>query len=369
MSALPMMSKAKSRMLLAHVFFASILLSTKVVEDKSCPTAWTDMVQIGYNPDFIASLNDPEVILFVLAHEVLHIVLKHGFRLRGRNPKVWNIACDHAINLMLKAAGFKLWVNCYHDDRFKGMSAEAIYDLLMREPEQGAGGGNGRQDGGMPGDLHEPGNLDPEQQAVIERRIDQMVAQAASMARMAGKLSGDLAKLVDGILNPPLPWQQLLREYATQGLRLDETWSRRDRRHPDIYLPGKEGQTMGEVVIIGDASGSTTAQMFAQIGAEMVEIIEAVQPERLRVIWADDDECVLEEVFEAGDLIELHPKGGGGTDMRKPCLYVEKFEPIVVILVTDGYTPWPTEEPPYPLIVCCSTDAEVPIGRVVRLTP
>ena len=109
--------------------------------------------------------------------------------------------------------------------------------------------------------------------------------------------------------------------------------------------------------------------MFAQVGCEIDEIAEQVKPERVRMIWADDAECSREEVFERGDEIVLHPKGGGGTDMRKPLKFAEEYDPIVVILITDGLTPWPNTEPPYPLIVICTTTANVPIGQVVRMNP
>ena len=36
-------------------------------------------------------------------------------------------------------------------------------------------------------------------------------------------------------------------------------------------------------------------------------------------------------------------------------------------MFTDGYTPWPDIEPEYPLIVCCTTDTEVPIGMDIRI--
>jgi hypothetical protein len=38
-----------------------------------------------------------------------------------------------------------------------------------------------------------------------------------------------------------------------------------------------------------------------------------------------------------------------------------------VVLFTDGYTPWPEVEPDYPLIVCCTTDAPVPVGMDIRI--
>src|ERR1035437_9956868 len=114
------MQKAKARMVLKHAFFASLVLSTKVSESRSLSTAATDMRQIWYNPDFIESL-DPEVILFVLVHEVMHIALKHGLRMQGRTPTRWNIAADFAINWMLHKAKFKIWEKCYCDAKYDGM--------------------------------------------------------------------------------------------------------------------------------------------------------------------------------------------------------------------------------------------------------
>jgi predicted metal-dependent peptidase len=359
------MQKAKAQMLIKHVFFASLLLTTKVVPDDSMPTAYTDYTKIGYNPDFIESL-DKETVLFVLAHEIMHMVLKHGMRVQGRDREAWNIAADHAINLQLKKAGFKLWKHCCQDPRFEGMSAEQIYDIIIKEP--GKKGGRGDDQGGMSGDVRPPPDMTAEDRAVFERRLDQNIAQAASMARMAGKLSADLARLVEGALNPPLPWRALLREFMTQTTPEDETWARRNRRFPTIYLPTRWSEKMGEVVIIGDTSGSMGNEVFAQIGAEMTELVEQVKPERVRVIWADDAPVSREEIFEPGDPIVLHPKGGGGTDMRKPLRFVERYDPVVVVLITDGYTPWPASEPPYPLIVCCTTEQDCPVGSVVRMS-
>lgn len=370
MNNMTAIQKAKSKMLVKHCFFASLLLSTEIKPDPGCGTAWTDMRVIGFDPAFIESLK-PDVVLFVLAHEIMHIILKHGFRMQGRNAKIWNIACDHAINIQLKKAGLKLWAHCYCDEEnFAGMSAEQIYDVLIQEKTtpKGKGGKDKGDQGGLSNDVRAPGDMDQEERAVAERQIDQKVAQAASMARMADDLSDDLERLVNGILNPPLPWQQLLREFMTEATPEDESWNRRNRRFPTIYLPTRWSVRMGEITLIGDTSGSISNQTFAQIGAELAEIVEQVKPERVRMVWADT-KVAGEQVFEEGEDIELHPMGGGGTDMRVPLRFVEKYEPLVCVLITDGETPWPDAEPPYPLIVCCTTDEEVPIGRVVRMNP
>jgi predicted metal-dependent peptidase len=361
--------KARARMLLKHPFFATLTLSCPLEVDNNIPTAATDMRKIIYNEQFIEDLK-VDVVEFVIAHEVAHVMFKHGLRRNGRNPKMWNVACDYAINYILHESGFEIWDQCLFDKKYAGMSAEQIYDLLEKE-YGGKGGKEGGNDGlpsdGLGDDLTEGEPLSPEERAVVDRQIEQRIAQAASVARMAGKLSGGLERFVNEILNPAVPWQDLLREYMTRVVHDDESWSRRNRRFTNVFLPSKHNVKMGEVVIIGDTSGSITNAELARIGSEAASLAESVKPESIRLVWADT-EVAGEQVFDTYDTIVPEPKGGGGTDMRVPLAHVEQYDPQVVILVTDGYTPWPEVEPNYPLIVCCTTNVEVPIGQVVRIS-
>jgi len=166
--------------------------------------------------------------------------------------------------------------------------------------------------------------------------------------------------LVDGVLNPPQPWEIILREFMTRMVQSSETWNRRNRRFA-VTLPSRHDVGMGELCIIGDTSGSMMIdQIFAQIATEINHCNEFVKPERTRVVWADAEDCSNEQVFEPGEEVKLEPKGGGGTDMRLPLRYMEKYEPCCVILITDCYTPWPDAPTPYPLIVASTTDAPCP---------
>ena len=101
-------------------------------------------------------------------------------------------------------------------------------------------------------------------------------------------------------------------------------------------------------------------KIFAQLAQEINHCNEYVKPERTRVIWADYASFTAEQTFEPGDEVKLEPQGGGGTDMRLPLKYAEKYEPCCVILVTDTETPWPDKPTPYPLIVCSTTKGEGP---------
>jgi predicted metal-dependent peptidase len=375
------MQKARAKMLIKHPFFATLLMSTQAVEvtdPEVCPTAATDMEKLYYNPAFIESLDD-DVILFVLAHEVMHIALAHGVRLMGRHPVLWNIAADYCINLVLEETGFTVWDKALLDKKYAGMSADQVYDDLMKQVDKARKGqkGDGKtgdiagqmfgDGGGMVGDIKQADNAaDPAHQAKVQRSIQQRVAQAANVARMAGKLAGSLERLVGEILDPVVPWPVILRDYMTRVTKDDEQWNRRNRRFQDVYLPARHSEKMGEIVLIGDTSGSIGNDELCKYMAEAGAIAEDVHPERIRILWADT-RVAGEQVFEDGEPIVAKPQGGGGTDMRVPISKAEEYQPEVVVLFTDGYTPWPEVEPDYPLIVCCTTDAPVPVGMDIRI--
>lgn len=357
------LQRAKSRILLNHAFFGALLMSSRVIADSSIPTAATDMKDIFYNPDFFDAL-PPDELEGVLAHEVMHKAMEHGLRGHGRNPKLWNMAADYAINLILHESGFKLPPKVLLDDQYRDMSAEQIYDILNRNPDT-----RNRQfgDGEIGDDLREPQDSDdPQARAVAERQIRQQVAQAANIARMAGKLSGGLERFVDSVLNPTVPWQDLLREYATRVTNDTESWNKRNRRFSNLYLPARHNMRMGEIGVIVDTSGSISPDDLARVATEVEAIATMVKPERVRVIYVDAH-LAGEQVFEEGETLDLKPCGGGGTDMRVGIDYLQLFDTHVAIMLTDGYTPWPDSEPDYPLIVCCTSKVDVPVGQVVRI--
>lgn len=369
-----MYQKIRPRMLISHPFFASLLMGMPMVETKDIPTLATDMKRIFFNPDFIDGLTDDQA-LTGLAHEVLHPAFENGFRLNGRNRLLWNMACDYVNNLVLVDAGFAPIQGWLCDDKYKGWSADQVYEDLQKQAakcRKKGGSGKPGDDPGMPGggpmegDLLEPDVLSPAEQAKVERAIRQQVAQAANIARLAGKLPGELERLVGELLDPKVAWQVLLRDYMLRVTKSDETWSRRNRRFANTYLPTRYSEKMGPIVMIMDTSGSIGNDELTQYASETAAIAEDVKPESIRIVWADT-KVAGEQLFEEGEPIIPVPKGGGGTDMTVPLKHVEQYDPEVVILFTDCYTPWPESEPPYPLIVCATTNADCPIGQVVRI--
>jgi len=133
-----LLDKPSTKFILDHTMFAQLFFSLEHVCDESMPTAWCDGKRLGFNPDFFQSLTLDQQIT-VCAHELLHAALEHPWRRGARDPLIWNYACDHEVNLELKAnrfvslegVGCVMWL-C--DTQFTGWNAEKIYEHLMKNP-------------------------------------------------------------------------------------------------------------------------------------------------------------------------------------------------------------------------------------------
>lgn len=392
-TTMPVVSKAKARLLMKHPFFATLLLRTKVEITDQVPLAATNGEQMFFNPDFLAKLSIEDVMC-VMCHEIGHDSLLHSLRLAERNHDLWNQACDHAINLMLIDQGFTCpkavpggWLA---DPKYKGWSADKIYDDLRRNPPPSGGGqgddpnGAGKPGGQAPGQgqgkpgaggkrdwlhgdiLPSPAKTEAEQ-AAAQQKAKQRVAAAANMARMAGKLTGDLERMVDDFLETKVPWTDVLRDFMLRVVKSRESWNHRNKRFR-IYLPTRHEKRIGPIVFIPDTSGSMWGDDAEKVCSEMAHCANQTQPENITVLWTDTRVQGV-DVFTPDEFSydKLQMKGGGGTDMRVGLKAAEEYEPQVVVLLTDGYTPWPDAEPPFPLIVICTTKIVSPVGMTINI--
>ncbi len=135
------MQGARSELLLSHPFFASLGLKLELKSDKSCQDLWTDGKVLAYNPYFV-SLLSKEHLVCVQAHEIMHLACGHHLRRQGREEKLWNRACDYAVNSILEEAGFSLPKNLLTADKsYSHMSVDEIYVELKRLYDQDIHGG------------------------------------------------------------------------------------------------------------------------------------------------------------------------------------------------------------------------------------
>ena len=122
-------------LILDYPFWGALALRLILKEDTSCQTGWTDSITHGYNPYWIKTLLDQE-LLFHVAHEVTHCMCQHPTRLAGRNKKSYNLAADFVANSILDKAGFIIPQGRPYDPRFDGMSLDEVYVILEKEYEE-----------------------------------------------------------------------------------------------------------------------------------------------------------------------------------------------------------------------------------------
>ncbi len=380
LSRVTKLDRAKVAIVTQHPFFASILMKRKIIFDKSIPTAGVDArQQIYLNPDFAESLSVDQLV-FLLCHEVGHVIGQHAARVGSRNRKKWNIAGDAWINDMLKDAGIGEFIEGgVNMPGSKDETVDAIYNKLPDDPNGSSGGGQGQGQGGQdqgPGgigdDLLDRGTpLTDEEQTRIDAETRVEIAQAAQAAKMQGKLPTALAKIVADLIESRTPWYDILERYMVSLTRGDYSWARPNRRFigQGHYLPstGKQAK-MGEVVFQVDVSGSISKLEIDHYNGHIKRIVELCNPERVHVIYTDT-QVARHDVFECGEEVAIEFYSGGGTDMEAGFTYLdtEGIEPEVFVCLTDGYTDFDTaNKPAYPVIWVISSDVQAPYGENVH---
>jgi len=386
--------KARTALLLDHPFFGSLLYRLKDRESRAVKTMATDGISLLWNPEFVETLN-AATLAGTLAHEVMHPALHHHLRRSGRDPKRWNIACDHAINPLLVDAGLKLPEGVLLESRFRGMSAEQIYNLLEsdqdadpngdNDPQSAdSNGSNGSPDRNEAGDQSAPETdggigqvldapLESDDSPAVEeqaREWEVAVKQATTVARQAGKVPTGLDRTMEGAAEAAVDWRELLRRLWSETTPSDYSWMRPNRRHlwRGLYIPGVVRDGVGEIVIAVDCSGSISGRQLRLFEAEARSLLEGQRPERVYVLYFD---AVIQnvEIYEADQPISLNPVGGGGTEFG-PCFeWVDErgIMPQTMVFLTDLYGSFPPSAPSYPVLWASTGRRQAPFGEVIPM--
>jgi predicted metal-dependent peptidase len=390
--------KARTTLLLDHPFFGTLLFRLGGKPSRSIATMATDGVSLFYNPAFVDTLNGAE-LAGVLAHEVMHPSLQHHTRRGDRDQARWNMACDFAINPILLDAGLTLPKDVLLDNRFRGMSAERIYNLIEEDekqegstgqsesqPESGSGApkdsaqkdeaGSEPQAPSTPGgvgqvlDAPEPEAESGPSVAVQAREWQIAVEQAETVAKVAGKLPGGAVRAVEASRAAKVDWRELLRRAWSDTIPADYSWTRPNRRHvwSGLYLPGVTSQGVGEIAIAIDCSGSVSSRQLGLFESEVRSILAGERPRLVYVLYFDAA-VQKTETYQAGQPVSLSPVGGGGTDFR-PCfdwLGERGIMPQTLVFLTDLCGRFPSEAPPYPVIWASTETRRAPFGEVVPM--
>jgi len=352
--------RARTWFLSSYPLLGSLAASFAIIEDPlicnrlevSVAAVDEELQEIYINP--AAGMDDLEC-RFVLAHEFLHVGLRHSRRTRGRDSYLWNVACDYVINgwLIEMGIGELPQFGLLYDPELKGMSAETIYDQIVLDMRRyrklatlrgfGLGDILGKKEQGW---WHSGEGLS------LDDFYRGCLAQGLIYHQDQGRgyLPGDLIEEIRSISQPPIPWDVELARWfdncfsPIEKIRSYARPSRRQSATPDIPRPrwipaegSEEGRTFG---VILDTSGSMDRALLGKALGAIASYSVSRDVPLVRVIFCDA--AAYDQGYIAPEALLEHVKvrGRGGTVLQPAIDLLENthdFPPKGPFLViTDG---------------------------------
>jgi len=385
------LTAARAALVMEKPFLGALVLRLPLMEADPdwCHTTATDARCFYYNRAYIERLSF-EQTKFMLAHEALHCALSHFARREHRDKKRWDVACDYAVNALLVADGLVPPPGALMSRRFMNLAAEEIYPTLKDIPDEQTldqhlyddaaetHGHRARPPNAAStsaGEMKPPRAPPPAPLSVSEReqlrlQWQQRLAGAAQAAMQTGKLGAHMARLVDDLLQPQLPWRALLARYLTATARDDYDFSHPSRREGAAILPGLRSGKVNLTVAL-DTSGSISDEEMREFVSE-INAIKGQIGARIELLACDEE---LSEdgpwIAEAWEALSLPKRfeGGGGTRFTPVFEWVEEQDkrPNVLVYFTDAQGEFPRYEPPYAVLWLVKGKAGVPWGTRIQL--
>jgi predicted metal-dependent peptidase len=361
------LAAARLRAAEAQPFLAMALYTLTPVADPSQPTfAVDERWRLYVNPQRLREW-PVAALAGVLLHEVGHVVRDHAGRARtvavmgefSRN--LWNLAGDAEINDDLIAANVTLPPNPVTPRRL-GMPphkvAEFYYAGLTQastpppdRPDCGPGchGQDDREDSPVL-----PAGLSDAEALLLRRRVAEEITRTA--AQRPGAVAGGWLRWAEAVLHPQLDWRRLLAaklrsSTAAVSGAADYSYARPPRRRvPQVVLPSLQ-RPVPRVAVIVDTSGSVTDDLLTLAWTEVHGCLRSlgIRRDMLSVYAAD----AAVRRLTGPPRRQMALMGGGGTNMALAIGTVLAARPVpdLVVVITDGLTPWPPAQPSRQVVV------------------
>jgi predicted metal-dependent peptidase len=285
------------------------------------------------------------------------------------------------------------------DEKYRGMDAHQVFNELVKKYGKGAGKvkviivGNGPDEGEQSDSDVEmlPENFDdhdwegaqeatPEEKEAQGKEIESALRQGSILV---GKMGGNVSRSISEMLVPKIDWKEALREFvksATQG-KDKSTWRRLHKRYiaSDLIMPSSYSESVGNIVIGIDTSGSIGSEELNQFLSEVKSICEEVSPEAIDLLYWDT-RVASRETYMNNQLASLtedtKPAGGGGTDPTCLPKFMKKHDikGECLLILTDGYVGHQNPSDyaslgSMPVLWCVkgNTNFNAPVGKTVHV--
>ena len=220
--------------------------------------------------------------------------------------------------------------------------------------------------------------LTKEEVSKVNKEVKEAIRQGIHSARKAG--TGGLRDTLglEELVTPKVDWRDALRMFMNSTCRKKErsTWRRPNRRflHQDIIMPTLEGNSINEVVLARDTSGSMySGRILESVTSEMVGIVEALHIDKIHLIdWdgkAEHRGTFSSDTFKTAPAIK-DVIGGGGTDPACVSDYLveNNIKPDCVVMLTDGYVnSWGNWTVPVLWAIADNANATAPLGKTIHI--
>jgi predicted metal-dependent peptidase len=286
---------------------------------------------------------------FVLAHEILHAGLNHSGRRQGRDPYLWNVACDFVINdwLVTMNLGIAPEGGLLFDEELRGLPAEDIYlklaaDLRVRRRLSTFRG----EDVDMLDDR--PGKFFTDREDFCRRALAQGLDYHQASGR--GLLPAGLVEAIRTLNQPAIPWQARLAEWIQERCPLPErrrSWARPSRRQtatPDIprprFVEPEDGRATHTYGVIVDTSGSMDRADLGKALGAIVAYSQAQNVKEVRLVYCDAspyDEGYV-PIDSLASRVQVRGRGGTVLQAAVNLLQGQRDFPkeCPILIITDG---------------------------------
>ena len=349
-------------------FLGALMCNMEISWDSSIKTAQTDGLSMQINPDWFLALPEPTRST-ILQHELWHVGHLHPLRAEGLQHRRFNKAADYAINLQLQDDGCSFdGVKPLLDGKYRGMSAEEIYDTLPDEPDgsQPQGGGCWSND---PTDMDM--GKDPSPEDVTE--LVSVVHAAVIAQQKTGYSSAEVDAISERIKvmnKPKVNWLAEVRQFFQDKARAGLDYTRKNRRYKHVILParGKRGRLI-ELAYFMDVSGSVNTAMSEQMMSEISYIWGVLKPKKLHIIQFDTRIRKVETWTEGRPVSEIEIVGRGGTSLEPVAKWLEKNPIAGAVIMTDLECPQMRIVKGVPILWLCinNPSATVQQGKLIHI--
>ena len=358
--ALTKLQAARLWILLNRPYYCRALFACPLIPTDAAPTmsiAMDRRWRIFVNPHYVES-NTVEKVAAVLIHEINHALRAHAER--GEQTAAphlmayWKAACDLEINDDLQDDDLDVDDGLLPErfDLEPYQTAERYYQQLI---DKTAALGEIPDCGPVCGAHPNPDQFDPDSEEGLSDLQRWMIRQGTARTLLEHDDDWDLPEglrdWAQQATGAKADWRQILARALRRSLHLhtgasDYTWQRPPRRYdPDdpVLRPALTAPT-GDIAVVLDTSGSMDQDDHAQAFGEIDAILhKAVPGQAIRVLSVDDTVHSNQRVNHTR---EITPLGGRGTDMAAGIEAAAECAPAAIVVITDGYTPWPPAPPP-----------------------